>query len=68
MPNGVACLLLSLGLWGNPVPASSGSEGAETLLDTLHRKGIVSDEEYKQLQTRDKALDKVLKFLGGTEI
>ena len=64
----VSCLVLTLGLSGAPVLASSGNEGGETLLDNLHKKGIVSDEEYEQLQKQDKAIDKVLKFLGGIEI
>jgi hypothetical protein len=65
---GAACLVLTLGLWSEPVPASAAGDGGETLLDNLHKKGIVSDEEFEQLQEREGAMDKVLSFLGGMEI
>jgi len=60
--------LLFLGLCWTPVHASSGYDGDETLLDNLHKKGIVSDDEYEQLARRDNAMDKVLKFLGGLQV
>lgn len=66
--NGVWCLVVTLTLCWTPVHASSGYDGNETLLDNLHKKGIVSDEEYEQLKERDTATDKVLKFLGGMQI
>lgn len=65
---GVLCFVLALTLCWTPVHASSGYDGDETLLDNLHKKGIVSDEEYEQLAKRDNAMDKVLKFLGGLQI
>jgi hypothetical protein len=68
LAKGVPCLVLALTLCWTPVHASSSYDGDETLLDNLHNKGIVSDEEYEQLQGRDKAFDKVLRFLGGIEI
>ena len=67
--SGALCLILAYGLSGTPAYAeSSGYTGDETLLDNLHKKGIVSDDEYEQLKKRDKATDKVLKFLGGIQI
>jgi len=68
LTTGVSCLLLFLGLCWTPVHASSGYDGDETLLDNLHKKGIVSDDEYEQLARRDNAMDKVLKFLGGLQV
>jgi hypothetical protein len=65
---GVSCLVLALTLCWTPAHASSTYEGDETLLDNLHKKGIVSDEEYEQLAKRDNAMDKVLKFLGGLQV
>jgi hypothetical protein len=65
---GVACLVLALTFCWIPVHASSSYDGDETLLDNLHKKGIVTDEEYEELKKRDKATDKVIKFLGGIQI
>ncbi len=65
---GVACLVLALTFCWIPVHASSDYDSDETLLENLHKKGIVSDEEYAQLKERDKAMDKVLNFLGGIEV
>ncbi len=65
---GVSCLFLVLTLFWTPVHAASGYDSDETLLDNLHKKGIVSDDEYKQLKKKDKATDKVVKFLGGLKI
>jgi len=65
---GVFCFILAYGLSWIPVHASSGYDGDETLLDNLHKKGIVSDEEYEELKGRDKAMDKILKFVGGIQI
>ena len=65
---GISCLVLALTLCRTPLHASSGYDGDETLLDNLHKKGIVSDEEYEQLAKRDNAMDKALKFLGGLQI
>lgn len=65
---GVSCLFLALTLCWTPVHASSSYDGDETLLENLHKKGIVSDEEYAQLKERDKAMDKVLNFLGGIQV
>jgi hypothetical protein len=62
------CLALVFGLSWTPAHASSAYDGDETLLDNLHKKGIVSDEEYAQLAKRENAMDKVLNFLGGLEI
>lgn len=68
LAKGVSCLVLALTLCWTPVYASSAYNSDETLLDNLHKKGIVSDEEYEQLKERDSAMDKVLNFLGGLQI
>ncbi len=65
---GVGCLILALTFCRAPLYASSAHDGDETLLDNLHKKGIVTDEEYEELAKRDKAVDKVLKVLEGIQI
>jgi hypothetical protein len=65
---GVSCFILALALSWTVAYASSGYDSDETLLDNLHKKGIVSDEEYEQLARRENAMDKVVKFLGGLQI
>jgi hypothetical protein len=66
---GSAFLIMTvLAICRTPVYASSGHESEATLLDTLHQKDVITDEEYEQLKERDKAVDKVLKFLGGIQI
>jgi hypothetical protein len=64
----VSCLVLALTLYWGPVHADSGYSGDETLLDNLHKKGIVSDDEYQELKKRDNATNKLLKFLSGLKI
>ncbi len=68
LAKGAVCLVLAAALWGTPAYASSGHDSDETLLDNLHKKGIVSDEEYAQLKQRDNATDKLLKFLSGLQV
>ncbi len=37
-------------------------------METLYRKGVLTDEEYEDLRERERATDKVVDFLGGIRI
>lgn len=66
---GLLCSLLFILMVGSTPVCAAADDGSDgTLLDTLHDKGVVSDEEYEQLKKRDDKLDKVLNFLGGLEL
>jgi hypothetical protein len=60
----LVCLLVLAG-----VPAHASGEAAEpSLLQKLHEKKILTDEEYEQLQKRDSKIDKLVAALGGLSI
>jgi len=66
-------LFLLLGAWGNPCGAAPAETGtASSLLDTLYGKGVLTEEEYRDLkqeqEQQDTRFDKVLKALGGINI
>ena len=61
-------ILSSLLLTGVPAYAASDQDDGETLLDILHAKGTLTDEEYEQLKKSDSAMDKILKALGGLSV
>ena len=62
--------LFSLLLMAQPCYAGSDPAPTDepTLLETLYKKGVITDAEYEQLKKRDSKVDKVLKFLGGISI
>ena len=63
------CLLLILGLsWTHAYGASSSYIGDDALLDKLRDKGVLTEDEYKQLMDAETPGEKVLKFLGGISI
>ena len=61
-------ILTSLIMTGVPAFAESGHDDAESLLDILHAKGTLTDEEYEQLKKSDSTMDKILKALGGLSV
>ncbi len=61
-------LLTILALTAIPAGGETSQNGEDTLVEKLHDKGILTEEEYLQLKKRDDKLDKVLDFLGGLEI
>ena len=65
---GILLLLSVLVLNRTPAKAASVHDNGESLLDTLHKKEILTDEEYDQLKQRDNNIDKILKYLGGLSI
>jgi len=69
---GWLCAILAITLGGAPVYGSADHESDETLLDKLHEKGVLSDEEYEELRQKDEKdsskIDKLLKHLEGLEV
>ena len=64
----VLLILSALTLTGTPAYAESGHDDGESLLDILHAKGTLTDEEYEQLKKSDSTTDKILKALGGLSV
>jgi hypothetical protein len=73
---GLFCCVFALTLAWAPSYGAAEQTGDDALLETLHQKKILSDEEYEQLkqgeagksEEREKKLDKLLKYLGGLEL
>ena len=55
----VLLILSALTLTGTPAYAESGHDDGESLLDILHAKGTLTDEEYEQLQTKSNIINNV---------
>jgi hypothetical protein len=60
-----ACLLLVAGAAAH---GDSGQATEPSLVQKLHEKGVLTDEEYEQLQKRDSKIDKLLSALSGLSI
>ena len=54
------------GLAGTARAGSTASKA--TLVDRLHEKEILTDEEYQELQPRERRIDKMLDRLGGLHV
>lgn len=61
----LACLLA---LAGAPAHGASGEAAEPSLLQKLHEKKILTDEEYEQLQKRDSKIDKLVAALSGLSV
>jgi hypothetical protein len=60
----LVCLVVFAG-----VPAHASGDATEpSLLDKLHEKKILTDEEYEQLQKRDSKIDKLVAALSGLSV
>ena len=59
--------VLILAAW-SPCYASSDDADNASLVDTLYKKGVLTEEEYDQLKKQDSKFDKMLKALGGLNI
>jgi len=64
----VLLILSFLILTGTPAYAASVDDDGESLLDILHAKGTLTDEEYEQLKKSDSMINKILKALGGLSV
>jgi hypothetical protein len=60
-------LVFTLTAWSSGY-ASSDKEDKASLVDTLYKKGVLTEEEYDQLKKQDNRFDKMLKALGGLNI
>ncbi len=65
LANGVLVFLVCALLTLMPAYGASINAGKDTLVDKLHEEMILIDEELDELKERDKAHNKVIKYLEG---
>jgi hypothetical protein len=74
----LCCVVFALTLPWTPAHGAADEAGDDSLLDKLHQKQILTDEEYEELkrgekkgdesEEREKRIDKLLKYLRGLQI